>query len=30
MAHVGGFVAGLVLAVIMGGTRQQPRLRGYY
>ncbi len=29
MAHVGGFVAGLVLAVIMGGTRQQPRLRAY-
>lgn len=29
MAHVGGFVAGLVLAVIMGGTRQEPRLRAY-
>lgn len=29
MAHVGGFVAGLVLAVLMGGTRQQPRLRAY-
>ena len=27
MAHVGGFVAGLVLAVLMGGTRQEPRLR---
>ena len=29
MAHVGGFVAGLVLAVLMGGTRQDPRLRAY-
>jgi len=29
MAHVGGFIAGLILAVIMGGTRQQPRLRAY-
>jgi membrane associated rhomboid family serine protease len=29
MAHVGGFIAGLVLAVLMGGTRQQPRLRAY-
>ncbi len=29
MAHVGGFIAGLVLAVIMGGTRQEPRLRAY-
>jgi membrane associated rhomboid family serine protease len=29
MAHVGGFVAGLILAVLMGGTRQQPRLRAY-
>jgi len=29
MAHVGGFVAGLILAVVMGGTRQQPRLRAY-
>src|SRR5215211_1714569 len=29
MAHVGGFVAGLVLAVLMGGTRQEPRLRAY-
>lgn len=28
MAHVGGFVAGLILAVLMGGTRQ-PRLQGY-
>jgi membrane associated rhomboid family serine protease len=28
MAHVGGFVAGLILAVLMGGTRQ-PRLRAY-
>lgn len=28
MAHVGGFVAGLILAPLMGGTRQQqPRLR---
>jgi membrane associated rhomboid family serine protease len=29
MAHVGGFVAGLILAVLMGGTRQDPRLRAY-
>lgn len=29
MAHVGGFIAGLVLTVLMGGTRDQPRLRGY-
>ncbi|MFT3892037.1 MAG: rhomboid family intramembrane serine protease [Anaerolineales bacterium] len=29
MAHVGGFIAGLILAPIMGGLRQQPRLRGY-
>jgi membrane associated rhomboid family serine protease len=29
MAHVGGFVAGLILAVLMGGTRQEPRLRSY-
>jgi membrane associated rhomboid family serine protease len=29
MAHVGGFVAGLILAPLMGGTRQQPRLRAY-
>ena len=29
MAHVGGFVAGLILAVLMGGTRQEPRLRAY-
>jgi len=29
MAHVGGFVAGLVLAVLMGGTNQEPRLRAY-
>jgi membrane associated rhomboid family serine protease len=29
MAHVGGFIAGLILAVIMGGTRQEPRLRAY-
>jgi rhomboid family protein len=29
MAHVGGFIAGLVLAVLMGGTREQPRLRMY-
>ncbi len=29
MAHVGGFIAGLVLAVIMGGLRQEPRLRAY-
>ncbi len=29
MAHVGGFVAGLVLAVLMGGTRNEPRLRAY-
>lgn len=29
MAHVGGFIAGLVLAVVMGGTRQEPRLRAY-
>ncbi len=30
MAHVGGFVAGLILAPLMGGTRQQqPRLRSY-
>jgi membrane associated rhomboid family serine protease len=28
MAHVGGFVAGLILAPLMGGTRQ-PRLRAY-
>lgn len=28
MAHVGGFVAGLILAPLMGGTRQ-PRLRSY-
>jgi membrane associated rhomboid family serine protease len=27
MAHVGGFVAGLILAPLMGGTRQQARLR---
>jgi membrane associated rhomboid family serine protease len=27
MAHVGGFVAGLILAPLMGGTRQQPQLR---
>jgi membrane associated rhomboid family serine protease len=29
MAHVGGFIAGLILAPLMGGTRQQPRLRAY-
>ncbi len=29
MAHVGGFIAGLVLAVLLGGTRQEPRLRAY-
>ncbi|MGE5641939.1 MAG: rhomboid family intramembrane serine protease [Byssovorax cruenta] len=29
MAHVGGFVAGVVVAVRMGGTRQEPRLRAY-
>jgi membrane associated rhomboid family serine protease len=29
MAHVGGFIAGLILAPLMGGTRQQPRLRTY-
>jgi len=30
MAHVGGFVAGLILAPLMGGMRQQqPRLRSY-
>lgn len=29
MAHVGGFIAGLILAVIFGGTRQEPRLRAY-
>jgi membrane associated rhomboid family serine protease len=29
MAHVGGFIAGMILAVIMGGTRQEPRLRAY-
>ena len=29
MAHVGGFIAGLILAVVMGGTRQAPRLRAY-
>ena len=29
MAHVGGFIAGLVLAAIMGGTRREPRLRAY-
>ena len=29
MAHVGGFIAGLILAVVMGGTRQEPRLRAY-
>jgi membrane associated rhomboid family serine protease len=29
MAHVGGFIAGLILAPLMGGLRQQPRLRGY-
>jgi membrane associated rhomboid family serine protease len=28
MAHVGGFIAGLVLAVLFGGMRQ-PRLRAY-
>ena len=28
MAHVGGFIAGLILAPLMGGTRQ-PRLPGY-
>ncbi len=28
MAHVGGFITGLVLAVLFGGTRQ-PRLRAY-
>jgi membrane associated rhomboid family serine protease len=28
MAHVGGFIAGLILAPLMGGTRQ-PRLRAY-
>ena len=27
MAHVGGFVAGLILTPLMGGTRQQPQLR---
>jgi membrane associated rhomboid family serine protease len=27
MAHVGGFVAGLILTPLMGGTRQQARLR---
>ncbi|HSK66221.1 MAG TPA: rhomboid family intramembrane serine protease [Anaerolineales bacterium] len=26
MAHVGGFVAGLILTPLMGGTRQQPQL----
>jgi len=29
MAHVGGFIAGLILAPLMGGTRQEPRLRAY-
>ena len=29
MAHVGGFITGLVLTAIMGGTRQEPRLRAY-
>ena len=29
MAHVGGFIAGLILAPILGGTRQPPRLQGY-
>ncbi len=29
MAHVGGFIAGLILAVIMGGTRHEPRWRAY-
>ena len=29
MAHVGGFVAGLVLTVLLGGNRQEPRLRAY-
>jgi membrane associated rhomboid family serine protease len=28
MAHVGGFITGLILAVLFGGTRQ-PRLRAY-
>jgi membrane associated rhomboid family serine protease len=27
MAHVGGFIAGLILTPLMGGTRQQARLR---
>lgn len=29
MAHVGGFVAGLILAPLMGGLRQRPIVRGY-
>jgi membrane associated rhomboid family serine protease len=29
MAHVGGFVAGLILTPLMGGTSQRPRLRMY-
>jgi len=29
MAHVGGFIAGLILAPLMGGMRQEPRLRAY-
>jgi membrane associated rhomboid family serine protease len=29
MAHVGGFVAGLILAPLMGGLRQQSQWRGY-
>jgi membrane associated rhomboid family serine protease len=29
MAHVGGFIAGLILAVIMGGTGREPRLGAY-
>ena len=29
MAHVGGFVAGLILTPLLGGSRQEPRLRAY-
>jgi membrane associated rhomboid family serine protease len=29
MAHVGGFIAGLILAPLMGGMRNEPRLRAY-
>jgi membrane associated rhomboid family serine protease len=29
MAHVGGFIAGLILVALMGGTRNEPRLRAY-